>query len=59
MKKTFLFECVLCAILLFAGITIAFRENSKATEAGAFGNILLSNDTFEDLSRNLLGELFG
>ena len=58
MKKTFLLQCLLCMILLFASITLSLRQNKRAYPAGAFGSACISNDTFEDFSKNLLGELF-
>lgn len=57
MKKTFFIECILCVLLLFTSITLSLSENKKAAQAGTFGNSYYSNDTFEDLSENLLSKL--
>ena len=57
MRNTFFIECILCALLLFSGIILSFRENQTVAEAGTFGGNVISNDTFEDFSKNLFREL--
>ena len=58
MKKTLLMECLLCALLLFSCLFLSWCKETKVAQAGAFSGACFSNDTFEDLSNNLLGEMF-
>ena len=57
MRKSFFIEIILCALLIFTSFTLHYRESNKVASVGAFGRTSISNDTFEDLSNNLLKEL--
>lgn len=58
MKKIFFLQCILCSFLLFFGVTIIFRSNHAASQAGTFGIVEIKNDTLEDLINRFFKELF-
>ena len=56
-RKLFFVEIILCALLIFTSFTLHYHGSKKVAVVGAFGHSAISNDTFEDLSENLLKEL--
>ena len=58
MKKSFFIECILCAILLFTGITLYYREHEKTAEVGTFTDIKPSNASFGDFTASVFSEFF-
>ncbi len=52
------FQCLLCCVIIFSGLSIRYRQNNKAVEVSGFGYNQQSNDSFSDLAQRLY-ESFG
>lgn len=58
MKQKPFLQIFLCLFTLIVCASLVFRSKTRLSQAGAFGNTNVFNETFEDFACALYGDLF-